>query len=366
MTAFGTQGTKGGTLVETAKPETSEKGCAAMADIEGVCIAMCTPLDSTGEVIDESRLRDYIDEIIDTGMHSILVGAGTGEYAYMTEEEIRMMVEVCCTHIDGRVPVAVQSTRMGTANTIEATKHATDFGADAVMILPPWLESPFERGVVWHYEEIARRTNVDIIMYNTPQASGVEITPAMYRRLIAVDNIKYLKDSEGDLAKLQKFTAIGGKVLCGADPIAPYALMAGAVGWIWGSANVMPHECVRLYELINSGQLSEALELWKLMEPLNSFLWDNDFGVEYLVGAKTAANMVGRNLGPNRKPQLPVTGEARVALQAVMSPLPTNKIDRSRLVYRSWEEEQDWMVSMSNRSSATDKPQGADAGTETR
>lgn len=320
-----------------------------MADITGVCIAMCTPFDSTGEVIDDGRLRDYIDEILDTGMHSILVGAGTGEYAYMSEAEIRHLTELCCRHIDGRVPVAVQTTRMGTAATIEATKHAEDHGADAVMILPPWLESPFERGVIWHYEEIARQTNADMIIYNTPGSSGVEITTAMYRRLIAVDNIKYMKDSEGDLAKLQKFVAIGGKVLCGADPIAPYALMAGAVGWIWGSANVIPHECVQLYELIASGQLGEALELWKLMEPLSAFLWDNDFGVEYLVGAKTAANMVGRNLGPNRKPQLPVTGDARVALQAVLSPLPTTRVDRDRLVYRSWEDEQDWLTSMSKR-----------------
>ena len=329
-----------------------------MAEISGVCIAMCTPFDSTGERIDAGRLRDYIDEILDTGMHAILVGAGTGEFAYLSEQEIRHVVEVCGAHIAGRVPVAVQSTRMSTANTIEATRHAEDNGADAVMILPPWLESPFERGVLWHYEEVARQTNADIILYNTPQASGVEITPAMYRRLIAIDNIKYMKDSEGDIAKLQKFVAIGGKVLCGADPITPYALMAGAAGTIWGSANVMPHECVKLYELISTGRLAEALELWKLMEPLNSFLWDNDFGVEYLVGAKTAANMVGRNLGPNRKPQLPPTGEARIALQAAMSTLPFNRIDRSRLVYRTWEEEQDWLVAMSNRPRPVEKTDG--------
>jgi len=334
-----------------------------VADITGVCIAMCTPFDETGETINDGRLRDYIDEILSTGMHSILVGAGTGEYAYMTEDEIRHLVELCCSHIDGRVPVAVQSTRMSTTNTIEATKHAEDCGADAVMILPPWLESPFEPGVVWHYEEVARHTNADIILYNNPGASGVEITTNMYRRLIQVDNIRYMKDSEGDLAKLQQFVAIGGHVLCGADPIAPYALMAGAVGWIWGSANIMPHECVRLYELISSGQLNEALELWKLMEPINSFLWSNDLNVEYLVGAKTAANMLGRNLGPNRKPQLPASGEARVALAAALSTLPINRIDPSRLVYRGWEQEKDWLMAMSSRRTLNNKP-SSDESTE--
>ena len=338
---------------------------AAMAvtgDIEGVCIAMCTPFDSTGEHLDEVRLRDYIDEIIDAGIHSILVGAGTGEYAYLSEYEKRRIIEICGQHIDGRVTICTQSSAMSTYETIEATKFAVDHGASAVMVLPPWLESPFERGVLYHYEEIAKSTSADLILYNTPQASGVEITPAMYRRLVQIDNVAYIKDSEGDLAKLQKYVAIGGKVLCGADPIAPFALMAGAVGWIWGSANIMPHECVKLYDLITAGQHAEALELWALMSPLNSFLWDNDFDVEYLVGAKTAANMVGRNLGPNRRPQLPVTGDARVALEAALSTLPINGIDRSRLVYRPWEEEKDWLVAMSQRGKPTTKP--ADTSTE--
>ncbi len=319
--------------------------------IKGVCVAMCSPFDSTGEQLDEGRLGDYIDELIDAGVHSILVLAGTGEYAYLTEAEKRRIIEICGKRIGDRIPFCTQSSAMSTTDTIEASKFAVDHGAEAVMVLPPWLESPFERGVIYHYEQVARHVPADIILYNTPQASGVEITPAMYRRLIQIDNIAYMKDSEGDLAKLQKFVAVGGKVLCGADPIAPYALMAGAVGWIWGAANIMPHECVALYDHINAGRHAEGLELWAKMHPTNAFLWENDFDVEYLVGAKTGANMLGRNLGPNRRPQMPMTADARVALQTAMSTLPTNRLNRDRLVYRSWEEEKDWLVGAVNRAS---------------
>jgi 4-hydroxy-tetrahydrodipicolinate synthase len=176
-----------------------------VSDIRGVCITMCTPF------------------------------ASTGEFAYLSEAEKRQVIEVADKHIDGRVPIVAQSSAMSTSATIEASKHAVDHGAEVLMVLPPWLESPFERGVLWHYEQVAKNVpDADIMVYNIPGASGVEVTPNMYRRLLQVDNIQYIKDSADDLARHQKLIATGGKVFCGADPIAPFAKMAGAVGWIWG------------------------------------------------------------------------------------------------------------------------------------
>ena len=93
-------------------------------------------------------------------------------------------------------------------------------------------------------------------------------------------------------------------------------------GGIWGAANVMPHECVRLYELLTTGKLEEALELWSLMAPANLFFWENDLDAEYLAAVKTATAMVGHDLGESRRPQLPLTEAARVALERALSTLP--------------------------------------------
>jgi 4-hydroxy-tetrahydrodipicolinate synthase len=217
------------------------------------------------------------------------------------------------------------------------------------MILPPWLESPFERGVLYHYERVAQATSIDIALYNTPAASGVEITPSMYRQLVAIDNIRYIKDSQGDLARIQKLAAISegtnAQVLCGVDPLAPFALMAGAVGMIWGCANIMPHECVQLVDHIDAGRYAEALALWPSMWPINAFMWENELDVGFLPGVKTATEMIGRPMGPVRRPQMPVTGAARLAIEAGLSTLPINGLDRSRLTWREWQDEQDWLVS---------------------
>jgi len=314
--------------------------------LSGIFAAMCTPLTDAGETIDDGRMREHIDYLIEAGVHGIVLNAGTGEFAYMRREEVQHINEVGGAHIAGRVPIISQPSAVGLSETIEKSKAAIDAGVDALMVLPPYLESPFDRGILFHYEQLANAVDASIVLYNIPDASGIEITPELYRRLIAIDNIEYIKDSAGDIAKQQKLIAIGGGVLSGADPIAPFALMGGAVGLIWGAVNIMPHEAVRLWDLVQKGDYKEAMELWALMAPTNLFLWGNSLDVEYLGGVKAATAMVGHDLGVSRRPQPPITGAGRIALQAALSSLPINKLDRSRLVHHEWEEERDWLVQM--------------------
>ncbi len=130
--------------------------------------------------------------------------------------------------------------------------------------------------------------------------------------------------------------------------------MAGAVGMIWGCANIMPHEAVLLVEHIKAGRLDDALALWKLMWPINAFMWENDMDVGFLPGVKAATEMVGRQMGPVRRPQMPISSAARLAIEAGLSHLPINGVDRSRLAFREWQDEQIWL--MENRSNQQKRP----------
>lgn len=325
----------------------------------GVIVALALPMSDAGEQVDERALLDHIDWLIDAGVHGLLVLSGTGEYAYLRPEERRRIVEISLPHIDQRVPTMVQTSEMSLTQTIEATTHAQDLGADAAMVLPPWLETPNRRGILYHYERLAQAVSIDLVLYNTPAASGVELSPAMFRRLAAIDNIRYLKDSQGDLSRLQRHVAIAEQtdshVLCGVDPLAPYALMAGAAGMIWGSANIMPHECVALVDLIRAGQVSDALNLWKRMWPISALMWENELDIDFLAGIKTAAAMVGRTMGALRRPQVPVTGAGRLAIRAALSELPHNGVDAPQLRWRQWDDELDWLSQSPRTTSPRDR-----------
>jgi 4-hydroxy-tetrahydrodipicolinate synthase len=311
---------------------------------------MGSPFDDTGELLDEGRLRDHIESLIDAGVHGLVLCAGTGEFAFLSTEEKDRMIGLGCEIVDGRVPVIAQTSAITTTDAIERTRKAADQGASAAMVLPPYFEGPFERGVLFHYEKLAQAIDIPIVLYNIPAATGFDIHPDLYRQLLAMENIDYIKESTGDLIRLQKVVGIGGHVLAGADPLAPYAAMAGAAGWIWGAANVMPHECVMLWDLIQKGDHQGALDLWAKMLPANMFFWENNVDAEYNSAVKTATNMVGRSVGPCRRPVLPMTRQGRLALQTALSTLPVNGTSRDTLVYREWDDERDWLVQMTHTS----------------
>ena len=295
-----------------------------MTRLKGIFAAMCTPFDDSGERIDEGRYIQHIDEMLDAGLQGLVLCSGTGEYAYLRDEEKQRLIQLGAQYVDGRVPTVAQTTALSTADCIEKSRMAEDAGVSAVMVLPPFLEAPGESGIIYHYEAVARAISIPVVMYNVPEQSCVPITPELYQKLLALENLDYIKDSSADFTEMQKLIAVGGGVLCGIDALAPYSLMAGCIGMIWGAANFMPHECVELYHLIEAQQYAEALELWRTMAAISLWLGNNSFDIDYLTGIKAAARLSGRDLGPCRKPLQPVPEPALQAIRIGMAKLPYN------------------------------------------
>ena len=290
--------------------------------LRGVNVAMATPFNHSDQSLDEDRFYSHIDHLIDSGVHGIVLNSGTGEFAYMADDEAAEIVRLGTRHIDGRVAVTAQTSAVSLKLCIEKSKAAVDAGVDALMVLPPWLEGPFARGVMHHYSTLADAVDLPIVIYNIPQVSGVEITPAMWSELSAHPNIAHMKDSTGNVAKMQDLIAAGDGVMGGCDPVAPFALIAGACGWIWGAANVMPRECVELFDLITAGDVPAAMQLWtEKMLPFNSYVWDNPHEAEYITAVKTATGLRFGDIGPSRLPQLPLLPEAIAAVKQAIAPL---------------------------------------------
>ena len=220
-----------------------------MTILKGIYGAMCTPFQDSGEGIDLKRYHSHIDDLLEAGVHGLVLCSGTGEYAYLTDDEKQTLITEGVKHINGRCPTIAQTTALSTNECINKARAAEDAGATAIMVMPPFLEPPSERGVIYHYEAIAKAVRVPIVMYNVPQQAA-PLSEDTYRKLLAIENLDYIKDSSGDFLNLQKFIKTGGRVFCGIDSFAPFALMSGCPGMIWGAVNFMPHECVKLFNLI--------------------------------------------------------------------------------------------------------------------
>jgi len=288
-----------------------------MKELKGICTALCTPFTEDGEKVDEIALRNHIDSMLEAGIHIILVCGGTGEFAYLRPEERKRIAEIASKHINGRAGFMVQTSAINTADAIEYSQHAEGVGADCLLILPPYFEGPDNDGVYYHFEKISESIKISIMVYNIPEHSGIDVTPNFLKRLMEIDNVQYIKDSTGDIIRIQELLATGAKVFNGGDPIAFFSLLAGCPGCVWGAPNAMPKESVDLYSFVASGKLGEARDLWKRMFPANQFFWTH----VYNASVKAATNLSGRKVGPCRKPVQPLTDSEMSELREVLKHL---------------------------------------------
>ncbi len=273
---------------------------------EGIFPALVTPFTDDGKSIDEERLRALVNHCIELGVHGVVPCGTTGEFVNLTVDERKRLLEVVLDEVNGRVPVIAGTGASGTDQALEMTKYAKDLGADAALIVTPFYLKPADRGIYEHYDTIASKVELPIILYNIPQCTGVQLTWQMVEDLAQIPNIVGLKDSSGQLryilAVLEK---VRDKinVLCGHDEVVLAALAAGCSGAILASANVIPDIWVQIYNHVKNGELQKARELQYKVQKIARIIAGSG-----AVGTKEALNMMKIKVGPVRSP-LSVGGE---------------------------------------------------------
>ena len=288
-----------------------------MSELKGVCTPVCTIFNDDGSRIDDTAQLKHVDTLIEAGVHIICVCGGTGEFSFLTKNERLALTELLANHIDGRTKLLVHISAVMTEETIEYAKHAQGVGADCLLMLPPYFEGPTLAGTYEHYEEVASSVATDIMAYNIPVHSGIDLQPDFVGQLMEIDNIKYLKDSTGDFLRIQQLVKSGIRVFNGADPLMLHSLMAGASGCFWGTSNAIPSEAVRLFELSDSNNWDEAMELWNKIYAVNDFIWHNPFNPS----VKALGNLLGHDLGQCRRPVQPLTDSELNQLKTAASDL---------------------------------------------
>lgn len=288
-----------------------------MADLKGINLAMQTPFKEDGS-IDFVTFEELIEKYIAAGVHGLVFGSGTGQHPYLTESECNRLYEVGAKRASRRCNVICQTSALNMDEVVRRCKHAESIGADALMILPPYLEGPSsDDGIFEFYRDIDACVGVDIVGYNIPQATGISVSAGLFERLSELKNFNYIKDSAGNFTTHQEYLETGGGVLNGCDTTTIYALMAGAKGVIWGGANYMPHEAVKLYDHVVYKQYSPALELWQRMLPSLLFIWSEP----YTPSVVRAAQLRGYGTGNVRRPLKKLNQDQEARLRNALAPL---------------------------------------------
>jgi len=284
----------------------------------GVMTALVTPFTADG-AIDEDALREHIDRQIEAGVDAIAPAGTTGEAATLDMAEHKRVIRIAVEHAAGRVPVIAGTGSNSTDESIELTRAAMDFGADAALLISPYYVKPSQEGIYQHYRAVAEAVHLPQILYNVPGRTQSNMAPETVGRLSRIANIVGIKDATADMAQLTRtMLACEERIeFYSGDDATVLPLMAlGGVGVISVVSNIAPLSMKRLVEAMRAGDLAAARAIHRQLLPLT----DAMFVESNPVPVKGACAMLGWMDGTLRLPLVPMSDANRaIVRQAIQA-----------------------------------------------
>ena len=271
------------------------------ARFEGVYANLPTPLTDDGRGLDLFRLHALIDFLLDNRIDGVACLLSSGEYPYLSHMERLELATEVTRYVADRVPVIVGVSSLTTDEAIAFAVHTEDIGAAAAMVMPMqyWLLRRDE--VIDYFGEISRACSLPLGIYDNPGLRGAAFTAEMYRTLVDEARVSVSKDSSGDIMRVRDVVRACDdrvSILHGNHMEMLPAYLMGAAGVCTAIASIFPGACHRLYDLSRKQRWKEAREFFDEVEPLFGFFHEHSLPR----CVKEASQILGRPLGPQRKP----------------------------------------------------------------
>jgi 4-hydroxy-tetrahydrodipicolinate synthase len=285
-------------------------------DWQGVFPALMTEFTTEG-ALDLASTQRHVEACFAAGCSGLIMLGTLGENTSLAPEEKEQVLRAAVEATAGRGPVlsgvAEYTTELGIAH----ARRAERAGCAGLMVLPCMVYEQDEREAVHHFRTLAGATALPIMIYNNPVAYKVDLKPEGFRALAECANIVAIKESSHDSRRMtDSWNVLGDRFLmfCGVDDLVLENVVCGAVGWVSGMVNSFPQEAVRLFALARAGRIEEARALYRWFMPLLHLDVDKKL-VQYI---KLANQMTGMGAEWVRAPRLPLVGEERARVEAIV------------------------------------------------
>ncbi len=285
--------------------------------INGVHAAIVTHFDDELQ-IDHDAVTAEVVRLIEGGIHGIVVNGTMGEANSLTAGERRDLVATAVSAAAGRAPVCVGISAPSAQLAAGHARDAAAAGADSLMTLGPLLYRADRDELLEYLHTVSSATELPLMVYNNPEASGVDMAPALLAEIVAeVPSVNAIKETSGDARRIADLLARcpDADILVGGDDWALEGCALGATGWISGVAVVVPEPCVRLWELGAAGDLEQARRLYARLLPLARFDMTSKL-VQYFKAALDALGLPG---GPCRPPRMALGEDELAALTQALA-----------------------------------------------
>lgn len=268
--------------------------------------------------IDYAALGRLVDWQIESGSSAIVPCGTTGEAPTLSLDEHHAVIAHLVAAARGRVPVIAGCGSNDTATARDHLRRAADGGADAALVVTPYYNRPSQDGLIAHYETLADRSALPILLYAVPGRTGVNLALETVARLARHERIVGIKDATGDIGRVSAIRLLAGAnfvQLSGNDDSALAFNAAGGEGCISVSANVAPDLCAALQAATLGGDYATARALQNRLYPLHVAL----FADASPAPAKYALSRLGHATDEVRLPLVACSLAARGAIDAALA-----------------------------------------------
>lgn len=227
---------------------------------EGAYTALITPFRRDGTV-DVGKLRELVEFQIAGGIDGLVPVGTTGESPTLDMDEhievIRIVVETAAQ----RVKVIAGTGANSTAEALELTRSAAEFGADGTLQVTPYYNKPTQTGLIRHFSAVAD-LGLPVVLYNVPGRCSCEIAIATIVELAQHPHVVAVKEAAGSVDRVSRIkTACDIDVFSGDDSLTLPMMSVGAGGVISVAANVAPRAVADLVHAAAAGRWDEARAL---------------------------------------------------------------------------------------------------------
>jgi 4-hydroxy-tetrahydrodipicolinate synthase len=276
-----------------------------MSNLGTILTAIVTPFDEQGRV-DEQSFVALMRHLAEHGSDGFVVCGTTGEAPTLTDEEHLALIDLAVRERPAGTTIVGGTGSNDTRHAIHLTQVATESGVDATLSVTPYYNKPSPRGIVRHYQEVAKATDRPVLLYNIPSRSVVNLPRELLEELAQIERIDGVKQANEDELELID----GLDLYCGDDATFARTLDLGGAGGILVASHLVGDEMRRMVD-----EPERRAEIDASLRDVYQTL----FMTASPTCTKAALNLLGHKVGGLRLPLIEADEHELEAVRAMLA-----------------------------------------------
>jgi 4-hydroxy-tetrahydrodipicolinate synthase len=279
-----------------------------------------TPFTPGGAEIDFEAWEGFLDWQVSCGVPGVIILGTTGEFLTISDAERSAFVKHTVNYVNGRMVVWVGTMNAYTPHAVRYSKEAEDLGADGLMIIPPYYYTPTEDEIFEYYRAICDAQNLQIMLYNNPFTSRVDMSAKLVGRLAkSFEQIRYIKEASQRIERIHDIIVESeGHMTPWAGQRVLESYKMGADGYVNPYGNYIPRASVKFVEWAEQARWDDVQAVQSVISKFDTIITEGHPLYGHQCYSKALAAAAGHPAGDVRAPittfeSLGAEGRDRVA-----------------------------------------------------